>query len=231
MPHYTAGFFQLNLHKELPQHHYVPDPSRPTIDHTDTTSFPESTTDNPLRKNEKIIIAHGVIASLGFLVLLPAGSLVARWARALTPKWFKAHQAFMLIAMPVITVGWVLGPIAVMARQATHLFDAHQVSGSSLSLLYFSDILNSVKICGVILAAMYYFQVSLGRYIHRRRSQMPPSASPHPPSNILHVVSGITIITLAFFQVRWQIHGKFMFSLSYKDSKWLRRMEKGHRTT
>lgn len=137
MPHYTAGFFQLNLHKELPQTHYVPDPSRPTIDHTDTTSFPESTTDNVLRRNEKIIIAHGVIASLGFLVLLPAGSLVARWARALTPKWFKAHQAFMLIAMPVITVGWVLGPIAVMARQATHLFDAHQVSGSFKSTLFF----------------------------------------------------------------------------------------------
>ncbi|KAF9466410.1 hypothetical protein BDZ94DRAFT_1251885 [Collybia nuda] len=192
MPHYTAGFFRLKLHKELPDHHYVPNPSRPTIDHTDadladdanpSPPFYPTADPNPLRRNEKIIIAHGVIASLGFLVILPAGALFARWARALTPKWFKAHQTLMLVAMPVITIGWVLGPIAVMARQATHLFDAHQV-------------------CGVILVAMYYLQMSLGRYIHRRRSQMQPGASSHPPSNILHIVSGITIVALAFFQVR-----------------------------
>jgi hypothetical protein len=130
-PHYIAGSFQLSLNKELPhQDHLELHPSRPTIDHTDTTSPSNAVTEDPWRKNEKIIIAHGVIASFGFLVILPAGSLVARWARALTPKWFKAHQMLMLMAMPVITIGWVLGPIAVMARQAPHLFDAHQVSDS-----------------------------------------------------------------------------------------------------
>lgn len=49
---------------------------------------------------------------------------------------------------------------------------------------------------------VYYAQVFLGRYIHRRRAQnLVPADKPHPPSNILHVVLGLTTIGLAFFQV------------------------------
>lgn len=45
-------------------------------------------------------------------------------------------------------------------------------------------------------------QVFLGRYIHRRREKMAASLKPHPPLNIAHVVLGLAIIALAFFQVK-----------------------------
>lgn len=126
--HFSAGFLTLTLNKDLNNpssfSHSHPDDesdSRPVIDNSDEPHA-------PFEKHERIIIAHGVIASIGFLVLLPAGSLIARWGRTMTPKWFKIHQTInMSIAVPVITLGWILGPIAVFDHQATHLFDAHQV--------------------------------------------------------------------------------------------------------
>lgn len=47
-------------------------------------------------------------------------------------------------------------------------------------------------------------QVFLGRYIHRRREKAAASLKPHPPLNIAHVVLGLAIIALAFFQVSIQ---------------------------
>ncbi|KAF8061487.1 hypothetical protein FPV67DRAFT_1509180 [Lyophyllum atratum] len=186
--HFSAGFLRLNLGGTMPDfvptvepapHHEEEFPERPDID-TIITSDPL----NPLQRHDKIIIAHGILASIGFLVLLPAGSLIARWSRTLTPAWFKVHQTInMSIALPIITLGWILGPIAVLDHQATHLFDAHQITGA-------------------FLVTLYYLQVALGRYIHRRRLSAPPNASHHPPTNILHVVLGLSIITLAFVQTR-----------------------------
>lgn len=86
-----------------------------------------------LSPHERAIIAHGVLVSVGFLVLLPLGSLVARWGRTVTPSWFKAHRIFnFYIALPVILVGWLLGPIAVFDAEAEHFLDAHQVLSLSL---------------------------------------------------------------------------------------------------
>ncbi|KAJ7905294.1 hypothetical protein B0H14DRAFT_2659739 [Mycena olivaceomarginata] len=127
------------------------------------------------------LIWHGILLSVGFLVLLPAGSLVARWGRTFTPRWFKAHRLVNFgVALPVIAAGFVLGPLAVLDRQAGHFTDAHQT-------------------CGVLLFALYGAQLFLGRYIHARRDA---AGSPHPPSNILHAVLGIATIALAFLQVR-----------------------------
>ena len=55
---------------------------------------------------------------------------------------------------------------------------------------------------GVFLLVLYLLQVGLGRYIHRRRAAgLVPSNKRHPPSNILHVLMGISVITFAFVQV------------------------------
>ncbi|KAJ6455784.1 hypothetical protein C8R45DRAFT_845413, partial [Mycena sanguinolenta] len=141
--------------------------------------------------NHQKLIWHGILLSIGFLVLLPMGSLIARWGRTLTPRWFNAHRFLNFgIALPVISVGFILGPLVVLDREARHFADAHQI-------------------CGLLLFALYGVQLLLGRYIHSRRDVV--GRPPHPPSNILHAVLGVSIITGAFFQV-WSGLGEWSMS-------------------
>jgi len=146
-------------------------------------------TANDLNRVEKVIVLHAFCVSLGFLVLLPAGSLIGRLGRSFTPKWFKAHWVSnMVLALPVITLGVLLGPVIVYIKPTfrIHLANAHEI-------------------CGVILLFLYYAQVLLGRYIHEQRNKLAeigPITRPHPPLNILHICFGVSIIGLAFFQVR-----------------------------
>ena len=53
----------------------------------------EPSTSRPLLKFQKMIIAHGILCLLGFLLFLPAGSLWARWTRSLSPgfRWLPGH--------------------------------------------------------------------------------------------------------------------------------------------
>lgn len=81
------------------------------------------------KRVEKLIILHGFLVSLGFLVLLPAGSLIGRWGRAFSPKWFRAHWfANMAVAGPVITLGVLLGPAVVYNKESfrIHFANAHE---------------------------------------------------------------------------------------------------------
>ncbi|KAF9483777.1 hypothetical protein BDN70DRAFT_928938 [Pholiota conissans] len=141
------------------------------------------------KRIEKLIILHGFLVSLGFLVILPIGSLIGRWGRNFTPKWFRAHwMANMAFAAPVITLGVLLGPAIVYSKETfrIHLANAHEVYG-------------------ILLLFVYYVQVLLGRYIHNRRialSKLGPVTNNHPPLNILHICLGVSIIGLSFFQVR-----------------------------
>ncbi|KAF8892623.1 hypothetical protein BD779DRAFT_1610165 [Infundibulicybe gibba] len=191
--HWMAGFVKIDLGKDLPYsipptlsgspppHHNDNSESSPPSGNAGDEAVVVATNH---ARHDRLIMLHGALVSFGFLVLLPLGSLIARWGRTLTPAWFKAHWICnMLVALPVITFGWILGPISVMEHGAEHLFDAHQV-------------------CGALLLIIYYAQVALGRYIHRRKVQSPPTAKPHPPSNILHIVLGISTIFLAFLQTR-----------------------------
>jgi len=174
--HQRVGYLTFDLTKEF----MLPIPQRPTR--------PKPTA-KELNRIEKVIVLHAFCVSLGFLVLLPAGSLIARWGRSFTPKWFKAHWVTnMVLALPVITLGVLLGPVIVYIKPTfrIHLANAHEV-------------------CGVILLFLYYAQVALGRYIHEQRNRLAeigPITRPHPPLNILHICCGVSIIGLAFFQVR-----------------------------
>ncbi|KAF8162972.1 hypothetical protein B0H34DRAFT_693600 [Crassisporium funariophilum] len=183
--HKHAGYFTFDLTKE-----FTP-PVFPTFDPNtpDRIKLNQGMNTNVLKKNEKVMIVHALLVSLGFLVLLPAGSLIGRWGRSFTPKWFKAHwMTNMMFALPVITLGVLLGPVIVFGKDSfrIHFANAHEV-------------------CGIILLFMYYAQVLLGRYIHARRNRLAklgPITHPHPPLNILHIVLGVSIIGLAFAQVR-----------------------------
>ncbi|KAJ6623430.1 hypothetical protein B0H10DRAFT_791584 [Mycena sp. CBHHK59/15] len=178
MGHYVAGTVNMDLSKQLSDSPGQPTPesTRPTLE----TQAPEDAL-TTLPRYQKLIW-HGILVSLGFLVLLPAGSLVARWTRTFTSRWFKVHRIVNFgVALPVILTGWVLGPLAVLDRQAKHFIDPHQI-------------------CGFLLLVLYLVQLWLGRYIHSKHAVA--DRAPHPPSNIVHAVLGISIIGLAFFQVR-----------------------------
>ncbi|KAJ4488215.1 hypothetical protein J3R30DRAFT_3695951 [Lentinula aciculospora] len=188
--HYAAGMLLLNLEKELPGTPPDDSPSNATSS-PDTQSVTESQDRLPYAAHELIIFGHGFLLSIGMLVLLPAGALVARWTRTYTEKWFRLHKLLnFMIALPVILVGWILGPFAVFNAQAIHFKDSHQIYG-------------------VFMLVIYLLQLSLGRYIHARRGLA--NRSMHAPSNILHVCLGFVVIGAGFFQVRsgmneWEEH-------------------------
>jgi hypothetical protein len=47
--------------------------------------------DIPLSYYQKLIVAHAVFCVLGFLLLLPAGVLLARYLRTFSPRWYTGH--------------------------------------------------------------------------------------------------------------------------------------------
>ncbi|KAJ8483230.1 hypothetical protein ONZ45_g14678 [Pleurotus djamor] len=206
--HYAQGHFELDLTKDLPEAgsdvatipaaptRPVSPPketmsSRPSISKGDGAAKPNTHVaephkpapvvhESPYEKHDKLVLLHGVLLSAGFLVFLPLATLVARWGRTITEHWFKVHWIFnMLVGVPVVTLGWLLGPLAVMNRGSGHFRDAHQI-------------------CGFVLYALFLVQVFLGRRIQSR----PPNhdGPAHPPSNIIHMVFGLTILGFAVFQ-------------------------------
>lgn len=140
--HFAAGYLKIDFSKEaLPippvKGHQTSDggnkvdSAKPPPANAGDSATLETTTGDaiPYGKHEKLIIAHGVMLSLGFLVFLPTGALVARWGRTFTSSWFKAHSIInMSIALPIICIGWLLGPIAVACHEGEHMATAHQVN-------------------------------------------------------------------------------------------------------
>ena len=83
----------------------------------------------PFLPYQKMIIAHAVLAAVGFLILLPAGSLFARYVRTFSSSWFKAHWIIQFaVACPLIFIGVLLGVGSVHSEGVPHLNDAHKVS-------------------------------------------------------------------------------------------------------
>jgi hypothetical protein len=83
--HLNSGTFQLDLTGTLS---------------ANSTSSPSSTGSSgiPLLYYQKLIVAHAILCVVGFLALVPAGALLARYFRTVSPTWFKGHvtiQAFI----------------------------------------------------------------------------------------------------------------------------------------
>jgi hypothetical protein len=76
--HLDSGAFSLDL-------------TQPMSASGSTTPTASGSVKVPLLPYQKTIIAHAVIATFGFLFLLPAGVLLARFIRTISPKWFKGH--------------------------------------------------------------------------------------------------------------------------------------------
>ncbi|KAG5636522.1 hypothetical protein H0H81_007748 [Sphagnurus paluster] len=63
---------------------------------------PNSSGNLPLLTYERLIIAHASFMVAGFLLLLPAGALVARYLRTFTPTWFKSHWIIQFLIWAII---------------------------------------------------------------------------------------------------------------------------------
>lgn len=152
---------------------------------------------------QKMLMAHAILCSIGFLVILPTGVLIARWGRLTTDSWFKFHWIFQaVLAIPVIATGWFLAVAGIIEKEGTHFDDSH-------------------KIVGLVLIGAYALQLLLGIHIHvfkpkggRQPRPIPLSAvgkghnvfqlivtSGRPILNYTHAILGLTIISLSFYQV------------------------------
>ncbi|KAL0067391.1 hypothetical protein AAF712_005620 [Marasmius tenuissimus] len=136
-------------------------------------------TSTPLRNYEKLFIAHAILCVIGFLLLLPAGALVARYFRTFTNGWFRSHWIIQVLGGVIIILGIALGIQAVSDLGGSHFSDTHQKLGLAAFILYF-------------------VQVLLGVFIHKIKL----GKGRRPPQNYLHAILGLAIIAIAMAQVR-----------------------------
>ncbi|KAF8961770.1 hypothetical protein BDZ97DRAFT_1759772 [Flammula alnicola] len=95
----------------------------------------------PLNDIERRARNHAILSTVGFLILLPIGVLVARYTRTLPYRWFWAHWIIQLvISAPVILAGWALGRKTTSAYGLGHFKDPHEKMGLALLILYLIQI-------------------------------------------------------------------------------------------
>jgi hypothetical protein len=142
---------------------------------------PGGATTTPFTDTQKLFVAHAIFCGLGFLLLLPAGALLARYFRTFTPTWFKGHWFNQFaISGPVILIGFALAIAAVAQKGTPHFTAGH-------------------KVWGLVLILLYLVQCGLGAFIHFVK---PKNRVGRPPQNYGHAVLGLLIIAVAFYQVR-----------------------------
>ncbi|KAG8895682.1 hypothetical protein FRC01_012249, partial [Tulasnella sp. 417] len=105
---------------------------------TGTSSNSGSTSsDIALSASQRKIRTHGILMSIGFLVLLPLGVFIARYSRTipfLKDKWFTAHWFVQFVLSgPIIFAGWALG---YQFAGDVHFQDNHTRAGLALLILY-----------------------------------------------------------------------------------------------
>jgi len=147
------------------------------------------------------LVAHATISSLGFLIFLPIGVLIARY-RTTNPFWFKLHYFTQVFAGTLIIAGFALG-----------VNYHHEAYNGGITDV---DHHNAI---GVTLFILYLVQLVLGSLIHYIKPPRFPSLNPfpanshslllRPPQNYLHAILGLVIIILAFYQVRSGYRGMY----------------------
>ncbi|KAF9478955.1 hypothetical protein BDN70DRAFT_879354 [Pholiota conissans] len=146
----------------------------------------------PLSDTEIRARNHAILCTVGFLILLPVGVLVARYTRTLPYKWFWAHSFIQfVISGPVIFVGWALGHKTTSVYGTGHYKDPHEKMGLALLILYL-------------------FQIFLGTFAHFFK--LPGIFRGYrPPHSYFHAIVGFVIFGCAQWQVyyglftEWQL--------------------------
>ncbi|KAE9385519.1 hypothetical protein BT96DRAFT_868385 [Gymnopus androsaceus JB14] len=151
-------------------------------DFNGTTGSTVAASSTALLPFQRLVIAHGILLTIGFLVFLPSGVLLARYLRTFSAKWFTGHWIVqVMISGPVIIIGFALGIRAVVETGAPPLSDNHMK-------------------WGVAIFVLYIFQCSLGAFIHWVKFDI--RVMGRPPQNYFHALLGLFIIGIALYQVR-----------------------------
>jgi hypothetical protein len=141
----------------------------------------QSTALPALTKAQKLIIAHAILFTIGFMLLLPAGALFARLLRTTTPHWFKGHWIIQFyLTAPILLIGLATAVAGVADGGAPHFDGSHEK-------------------LGLVLCVLYVVQCSFGAIIHFVKDG---NRQRRPPQNYIHAILGLLIIAIAFAQVR-----------------------------
>ncbi|KAG8941717.1 hypothetical protein FRC03_004045 [Tulasnella sp. 419] len=227
--HLQSGTFVMDLTRPqatLPTGSCTPNSYVPTRTYsrsaTPTSSPGQSQSqfyDPPLTSDERKLVTHGILMSLAFLVLLPIGALIPRYTRtvpALQNKWFTAHWIVQfLISSPLIFAGWALAYQHVGKSGRKHFEDPHQKAGLALLVLYLVQI--------VFGAIIHFFKPGAKPLASKSAEDkdadstskthtgmsssqaIKSSVLARPVQNYLHAIAGLSIIGLAFWNVRYGI--------------------------
>jgi len=148
----------------------------------------------PLQPLEITARNHAILSTVGFLILLPIGVLVARYARTFTPAWFPVHFVVQLfLSGPVIFAGWYYGWDTTRTLEQGHFLDPHQKMGLALLILY-------------------VFQLFLGLFTHFVKLRSPFGPGTRAPQNYFHVFLGLVILILAAEQVHYGLYIEWAFA-------------------
>lgn len=156
-----------------------------------------STAAGPYTKQQRIALAHGIFAGVSFLVFLPFGALLARFARTFTGRWFAAHWIVQFgITAPMVAIALALGIAAVSVVGGKQLYSTHEK-------------------LGVAIIVLYAVQCALGGIIHFvKPAPKPGKLRKRPIQNYGHAVLGLLTVALSFYQVRtgyrteWPVVGR-----------------------
>ncbi|GAA6007570.1 hypothetical protein JCM10207_006390 [Rhodosporidiobolus poonsookiae] len=138
---------------------------------------------NSRSSRDKMLIAHATLGSLALALITPAAVLLARLGRSI--RWFPSHAALNSLSLLLIIIAFALG-----VSQAGGSFDDFH------------------KRLGLALFLLFLVQPVLGLLGHAY-SKPAPLTSAHPsltrplpsPVRALHVLLGVTIVTLGYTQI------------------------------
>jgi hypothetical protein len=90
-------------------------------------------------------VAHGIVMTLAFGFVFPAGSCVPRFWRAALPEgaWYKVHKASMVFGSLLTAIGLILS-IATLPATSKHFSGLHKLVGLVLSILAIQQPLNAL---------------------------------------------------------------------------------------
>lgn len=141
---------------------------------------------------------HGWCMATAFFILLPLGSIAARYLRAYLPfqKWLPVHATFQLVlALPIICVGFGCG--VHVAKFNGQFLNPHTKIGLTLFLMYWIQLALGLLTAGTPSVPM---GSATANKTHAPDTRHPLRARPWYA--ILHAFWGTSMIVIAAVQVR-----------------------------
>ncbi|KZT57738.1 CBD9-like protein [Calocera cornea HHB12733] len=142
---------------------------------------PTDTQEAPFTSADMQIVAHAVLCSLAFGILMPLGGLFARLARTFIPQWFLIHWIINFwFALPIAVAGVGYGIHLVNNSMVPHFDTPHTRAGLAL----------------FVVACVQWI---LGFIIHYVKPK--GGWSSRPAQNYAHGIIGVGMFALSFYVI------------------------------